>query len=100
MSVLTNCFYEYAITSGRFLPEPSRGVSETLVKMNTRTEIKLNSIQNQLELLELLHRRHSAWGRENVDLEILQAHHEIIDLLEQTMNKYVTLLKLYRRDAQ
>ncbi len=68
--------------------------------MSNRTEIKMNSIENQLELLELVQSRHSIWIREDLNPEILKTHREIIYLIEQTMNKYEALLQLYSKDAK
>ena len=66
--------------------------------MKDRFEIKMNSLENHLELLDMLQSRHGTWANENLNTEIQHVHTEIIDLLGQTIKKYVILLSLYRVD--
>jgi len=65
--------------------------------MLDRNSIKRNSILTHLEMLEMLRSRHQMWATERLDSEIMQTHYDIIDLIEQTSNKYNELLKLYGR---
>ena len=63
--------------------------------MLDRNSIKRNSILRHLEMLEMMRSRHQMWATEGPDSEIMQTHYDIIDLIEQTSNKYDELLKLY-----
>jgi hypothetical protein len=63
--------------------------------MNSRTHIKLGSMQSQMDLLKLLQTRHDTWLTEKTSLQITQIHAEIIQLLGKTIKKYEMLLELY-----
>ena len=73
---------------------------ERMFSMFNRDHLKKNSILQHLDMVEMLRSRHETWVSERLDPEILQAHYDILNLLEQTKNKYDELLKLYGRKGR
>ena len=63
--------------------------------MQTRRELKLTSLYTQLTFLEAARDRHKLWAGEIDDIEIEHLHLEIIGLLQQAREKYLTLLEKY-----
>ena len=64
--------------------------------MYNKLNLRRDSIENQIELLEILRMRHLNWVSEIQNTEMAQLHTEVIDLLEQALRKYSALLDLYR----
>jgi hypothetical protein len=51
------------------------------------------NIEAERDYLHLLRNRHLQWMKEAIDPEIYRAHGEILDLLEQTTERFEILLK-------
>ncbi len=58
-------------------------------------EIKIESMRAGLDFLDALQMRHLGWVEDTNDSEITRIHTEIIDLIQQTRNRYNRLLALY-----
>jgi hypothetical protein len=54
---------------------------------------KTENIEAELDYLQLLRSRHLQWMKDAIDPEIYRAHGEILDLLEQTTERFQVLLK-------
>ena len=61
-------------------------------------QAKIDSLQRQLEYLEMLQRRHVQWasGVENIDLK--SKHLNIVDTLRKVTDEYEDLLDFYRKE--
>ena len=68
--------------------------------MDEKTRVRVGSIQNHLDMLELMQSRNSAWVIERNGDPVRQAHKKIMGLIQQTTNEYVALLELYRENSE
>ncbi len=64
---------------------------------NKRREVKLESLQVQLDFMDALRSRHLGWVNDTDDAEIVRLHIEIIALLQQLQDHYRRLLALYHK---
>ena len=70
---------------------------EALSKLNKEfTMGKTESIEAEMDYLHLLRTRHLQWMKDTIDPEIYRAHGEILDLLEQTTERFEVLLKVLK----
>jgi hypothetical protein len=53
---------------------------------------KIESLQTQLEYLNILHLRHQQWMNSTVDGDIQRVHQEIAELIERITDRYNQLL--------
>ena len=58
---------------------------------------KTENIEAELDYLHLLRSRHLQWMKDAIDPEIYRAHGEILDLLEQTTERFQILLKALKK---
>ena len=68
--------------------------------MFNRREIKIESLERQLEFFEALESRHLAWAGDMNDPEIKEMHFEVIELIKQTKDIYTLLLGAYYKDTR
>ena len=68
--------------------------------MFNRKEIRLESLQRQLEFFESLENRHLVWASDLDDVEIKNMHFAVIELLEEMKTKYAVLLRAYNNKTE
>ena len=62
---------------------------------NRRKNVKKESLQIQLEFLDVLQSRHLLWVNDSDDPEITHLHLEILELIRQIKEPYNKLVDIY-----
>jgi hypothetical protein len=70
------------------------------VSMFSRKEIRLESLQAQVNHLSFVRARHETWATEMHNPEIRLLHSQVVDLLEQTLDRCNRLLDEYNKPTE
>ena len=61
-------------------------------------QTKIDSLQRQMEYLEMLQRRHVQWASGTDNIDIKSMHLNIVDALRKVTDEYEDLLDFYRKE--
>lgn len=63
-------------------------------------QMKIDSLQNQLDFLEALYNRHIHWAKDTGNIDVKSKHLNIADTLHQLTDEYEFLLKFYDQNRE
>ena len=63
-------------------------------------DMQIEALKVQQEHLRVVRDRHQTWMKESGDIEINRIRHDIIDLIEKTLNRYDDLLGALRTPSE